>query len=172
MMADVGQGLHLSFSARVESGDTYRYRVDSQFKQKEAWRHRRKKTGITTVVPALQAEEYQSSPQVMLSHGDEDHVRKLKTIAKHINIHQLIMGKGWRERIPLMQEMKKASRFVAVGTSGRRRWKWNERRRGRSVAKGLSRAENEDSIPGARDSGEADDSSHGDASEEKIGKMS
>ena len=112
----------------------------SDFKQKEAWRHRKKKDqGITTVVPALQAEGLSELSQVMLSHGDEDHVGNLKTIAKHLTIRQLIIGKGM-EKIPLMQEMKKKYpkiqwRLVLTGDEWKVLW-----------PKGLSHAENEDSI--------------------------
>ena len=119
----------------------------SDFKQKEAWRHRKKKDqGITTVVPALQAEGLSELSQVMLSHGDEDHVGNLKTIAKHLTIRQLIIGKGM-EKIPLMQEMKKRYpkiqwRLVLAGDE----WKWNETKWKVLWPKGLSHAENEDSI--------------------------
>lgn len=70
----------------------------------------------------------------------------LKTIAKHLTIRQLIIGKGM-EKIPLMQEMKKKYpkiqwRLVLSGDV----WKWNETKWKVLWPKGLSHAENEDSI--------------------------
>ena len=81
----------------------------------------KKTKGITTVVPALQAEGLSELSQVMLSHGDEDHVGKLKKRSrKHLAIRQLIIGKGM-EKIPLMQEIKKeiSKDSVEIG-AGRR----------------------------------------------------
>ena len=148
VMVDVGQGDSILLLA---SGWNQATLIDtgglSDFKQKEAWRHRKKKDqGITTVVPALQAEGLSELSQVMLSHGDEDHVGNLKTIAKHLTIRQLIIGKGM-EKIPLMQEMKKRHptiqwRLVLAGDE----WKWNETKWKVLWPKGLSHAENEDSI--------------------------
>ena len=105
-MVDVGQGDSILLLAPGWNQATL---IDtgglSDFKKKEAWRHRKKKDqGITTVVPALQAEGLAELSQIMLSHGDEDHVGNLKAIAKHLTIRQLIIGKGM-ETIPLMQEM-------------------------------------------------------------------
>ena len=116
MMVDVGQGDSILLLAPGWNQATL---IDtgglSDFKQKEAWRHRKKKDqGITTVVPALQAEGLSELSQVMLSHGDEDHVGNLKTIAKHITIRQLIIGKGM-EKIPLMQEMKRSIQRFSGG---------------------------------------------------------
>ena len=148
VMVDVGQGDSILLLAQGWNQATL---IDtgglSDFKQKEAWRHRKKKDqGITTVVPALQAEGLSELSQVMLSHGDEDHVGNLKTIAKHLTIRQLIIGKGM-ETIPLMQEMKKKYskiqwRLVLAGDE----WKWNETTWKVLWPKGLSHAENEDSI--------------------------
>lgn len=148
VMVDVGQGDSILLLAPGWNQATL---IDtgglSDFKQKEAWRHRKKKDqGITTVVPALQAEGLSELSQVMLSHGDEDHVGNLKTIAKHLTIRQLIIGKGM-EKIPLMQEMKKKYpkiqwRLVLTGDE----WKWNETKWKVLWPKGLSHAENEDSI--------------------------
>ena len=148
VMVDVGQGDSILLLAPGWNQATL---IDtgglSDFKQKEAWRHRKKKDqGITTVVPALQAEGLSELSQVMLSHGDEDHVGNLKTIAKHLTIRQLIIGKGM-EKIPLMQEMKKRHptiqwRLVLAGDE----WKWNETKWKVLWPKGLSHAENEDSI--------------------------
>ena len=148
VMVDVGQGDSILLLAPGWNQATL---IDtgglSDFKQKEAWRHRKKKDqGLTTVVPALQAEGLSELSQVMLSHGDEDHVGNLKTIAKHLTIRQLIIGKGM-EKIPLMQEMKKRYpkiqwRLVLAGDE----WKWNETTWKGLWPKGLSHAENEDSI--------------------------
>ena len=148
VMLDVGQGDSILLLAPGWNQATL---IDtgglSDFKQKEAWRHRNKKDqGITTVVPALQAEGLSELSQVMLSHGDEDHVGNLKTIAKHLAIRQLIIGKGM-EKISLMQEMKKKYpkiqwRLVLAGDE----WKWNETKWKVLWPKGLSHAENEDSI--------------------------
>ena len=148
VMVDVGQGDSILLLAPGWNQATL---IDtgglSDFKQKEAWRHRKKKDqGITTVVPALQAEGLSELSQVMLSHGDEDHVGNLKTIAKHLTIRQLIIGKGM-EKIPLMQEMKKKYpkiqwRLVLTGDE----WKWNETTWKVLWPKGVSHAENEDSI--------------------------
>lgn len=148
VMVDVGQGDSILLLAPGWNQATL---IDtgglSDFKQKEAWRNRKKKDqGITTVVPALQAEGLSELSQVMLSHGDEDHVGNLKTIAKHLTIRQLIIGKGM-EKIPLMQEMKKKYpkiqwRLVLAGDE----WKWNETTWKVLWPKGLSHAENEDSI--------------------------
>ena len=148
VMVDVGQGDSILLLAPGWNQATL---IDtgglSDFKQKEAWRHRKKKDqGMTTVVPALQAEGLAELSQVMLSHGDEDHVGNLKTIAKHLTIRQLIIGKGM-ETIPLMQEMKKKYpkiqwRLVLAGDE----WKWNETTWKVLWPKGLSHAENEDSI--------------------------
>lgn len=148
VMVDVGQGDSILLLAPGWNQATL---IDtggiSDFKQKEAWRHRKKKDqGITTVMPALQAEGLSELSQVMLSHGDEDHVGNLKTIAKHLAIRQLIIGKGM-EKIPLMQEMKKKYpkiqwRLVLAGDE----WKWNETKWKVLWPKGLSHAENEDSI--------------------------
>ena len=148
VMVDVGQGDSILLLAPGWNQATL---IDtgglSDFKQKEAWRHRKKKDqGITTVVPALQAEGLSELSQVMLSHGDEDHVGNLKAIAKHLTIRQLIIGKGM-EKIPLMQEMKKRYpkiqwRLVLAGDE----WKWNETTWKVLWPKGLSHAENEDSI--------------------------
>lgn len=148
VMVDVGQGDSILLLAPGWNQATL---IDtgglSDFKQKEAWRHRKKKDqGITTVVPALQAEGLSELSQVMLSHGDEDHVGNLKTIAKHLAIRQLIIGKGM-EKISLMQEMKKKYpkiqwRLVLAGDE----WKWNETKWKVLWPKGLSHAENEDSI--------------------------
>ena len=148
VMVDVGQGDSILLLAPGWNQATL---IDtgglSDFKQKEAWRHRKKKDqGITTVVPALQAEGLSELSQVMLSHGDEDHVGNLKTIAKHLAIRQLIIGKGM-EKIPLMQEMKKRYpkiqwRLVLAGDE----WRWNETTWRVLWPKGLSHAENEDSI--------------------------
>ena len=148
VMVDVGQGDSILLLAPGWNQATL---IDtgglSDFKQKEAWRHRKKKDqGSTTVVPALQAEGLSELSQVMLSHGDEDHVGNLKTIAKHLTIRQLIIGKGM-EKIPLMQEMKKKYpkiqwRLVLSGDE----WKWNETKWKVLWPKGLSHAENEDSI--------------------------
>ena len=148
VMVDVGQGDSILLLAPGWNQATL---IDtgglSDFKQKEAWRHRKKKDqGMTTVVPALQAEGLAELSQVMLSHGDEDHVGNLKTIAKHLTIRQLIIGKGM-EKIPLMQEMKKRYpkiqwRLVLAGDE----WKWNETTWKVLWPKGLSQAENEDSI--------------------------
>ena len=148
VMVDVGQGDSILLLAPGWNQATL---IDtgglSDFKQKEAWRHRKKKDqGITTVVPALQAEGLSELSQVMLSHGDEDHVGNLKTIAKHLTIRQLIIGKGM-EKIPLMQEMKKKYptiqwRLVLAGDE----WKWNETTWKVLWPKELSHAENEDSI--------------------------
>ena len=147
-MVDVGQGDSILLLAPGWNQATL---IDtgglSDFKQKEAWRNRKKRDqGITTVVPALQAEGLSELSQVMLSHGDEDHVGNLKTIAKHLTIRQLIIGKGM-EKIPLMQEMKKKYpkiqwRLVLTGDE----WKWNETKWKVLWPKGLSHAENEDSI--------------------------
>ena len=148
VMVDVGQGDSILLLAPGWNQATL---IDtgglSDFKQKEAWRNRKKRDqGITTVVPALQAEGLSELSQVMLSHGDEDHVGNLKTIAKHLTIRQLIIGKGM-EKIPLMQEMKKKYpkiqwRLVLTGDE----WKWNETKWKVLWPKGLSHAENEDSI--------------------------
>ena len=148
VMVDVGQGDSILLLAPGWNQATL---IDtgglSDFKQKEAWRHRKKKDqGITTVVPALQAEGLSELSQVMLSHGDEDHVGNLKTIAKHLTIRQLIIGKGM-ETIPLMQEIKKRYpniqwRLVLAGDE----WKWNETTWKVLWPKSLSHAENEDSI--------------------------
>ena len=148
VMVDVGQGDSILLLAPGWNQATL---IDtgglSDFKQKEAWRHRKKKDqGITTVVPALQAEGLSELSQVMLSHGDEDHVGNLKTIAKQLTIRQLIIGKGM-EKIPLMQEMKKRYptiqwRLVLAGNE----WKWNETTWKVLWPKSLSHAENEDSI--------------------------
>lgn len=148
VMVDVGQGDSILLLAPGWNQATL---IDtgglSDFKQKEAWRHRKKKDqGMTTVVPALQAEGLSELSQVMLSHGDEDHVGNLKTIAKHLTIRQLIIGKGM-EKIPLMQEMKKRYpniqwRLVLAGDE----WKWNETMWKVLWPKDLSHAENEDSI--------------------------
>ena len=148
VMVDVGQGDSILLLAPGWNQATL---IDtgglSDFKQKEAWRNRKKRDqGITTVVPALQAEGLSELSQVMLSHGDEDHVGNLKTIAKHLTIRQLIIGKGM-EKIPLMQEMKKKYpkiqwRLVLAGDE----WKWNETKWKVLWPKGLSHAENEDSI--------------------------
>ena len=148
VMVDVGQGDSILLLAPGWNQATL---IDtgglSDFKQKEAWRNRKKKDqGITTVVPALQAEGLSELSQVMLSHGDEDHVGNLKTIAKHLTIRQLIIGKGM-EKIPLMQEMKKKYpkiqwRLVLAGDE----WKWNDTKWKVLWPKGFSHAENEDSI--------------------------
>ena len=148
VMVDVGQGDSILLLAPGWNQATL---IDtgglSDFKQKEAWRHRKKKDqGITTVVPTLQAEGLSELSQVMLSHGDEDHVGNLKTIAKHLTIRQLIIGKGM-ETIPLMQEMKKRYpkiqwRLVLAGDE----WKWNDTKWKVLWPKGFSHAENEDSI--------------------------
>lgn len=148
VMVDVGQGDSILLLAPGWNQATL---IDtgglSDFKQKEEWRNRKKKDqGITTVVPALQAEGLSELSQVMLSHGDEDHVGNLKTIAKHLTIRHLIIGKGM-EKIPLMQEMKKKYpkiqwRLVLTGDE----WKWNETKWKVLWPKDLSHAENEDSI--------------------------
>ena len=148
VMVDVGQGDSILLLAPGWNQATL---IDtgglSDFKQKEAWRNRKKKDqGITTVVPALQAEGLSELSQVMLSHGDEDHVGNLKTIAKHLTIRQLIIGKGM-EKIPLMQEMKKKYpkiqwRLVLTGDE----WKWNDTKWKVLWPKVFSHAENEDSI--------------------------
>ena len=148
VMVDVGQGDSILLLAPGWNQATL---IDtgglSDFKQKEAWRHRKKKDqGITTVVPALQAEGLSELSQVVLSHGDEDPVGNLITIAKHLTIRQLIIGKGM-ETIPLMQEIKKRYpniqwRLVLAGDE----WKWNETTWKVLWPKSLSHAENEDSI--------------------------
>lgn len=117
------------------------------FQKKDEWQHRKKRSqGETTVVPALEAEGLSELSQVMLSHGDEDHVGNLEVIAKHLSIRNIIIAKGM-EKIERMQKIKKSYpkikwKLVSAGDA----WNWNESRWEVLSPVHESNAENEDSI--------------------------
>lgn len=119
----------------------------SDFASKEEWKRRKRKPqGDTTVIPALQAEGLSELSQVMLSHGDEDHVGNLQAIAKQIKIKEIVIGKGM-ENLPLMQQLKRdypSIRWKLVSSGNE--WKWNQMKWQILWPKETSKGENDDSI--------------------------
>ena len=148
IMLDVGQGDSILL---VAPGWNQATLIDtgglSDFVSKEEWKRRKRKPqGVTTVIPALQAEGLSELSQVMLSHGDEDHVGNLQTIAQHIKIKEMVIGKGM-ENLPLMQQLKKdypSIRWKLVSSGNE--WKWNQMKWQILWPKETSKGENDDSI--------------------------
>ena len=148
IMIDVGQGDSILVMAPGWNQATL---IDtgglSDFASKEEWKRRKRKPqGDTTVIPALQAEGLSELSQVMLSHGDEDHVGNLQAIAKQIKIKEIVIGKGM-EKIPLMQQLKRdypSIRWKLVSSGNE--WKWNQMKWQILWPKYVSKGENDDSI--------------------------
>ena len=148
IMIDVGQGDSILV---VAPGWNQATLIDtgglSDFASKEEWRRRRRKPqGVTTVIPALQAEGLSELSQVMLSHGDEDHVGNLQAIAQQIKIKEMVIGKGM-EKLPLMQQLKRdypSIRWKLVSSGNE--WKWNQMKWQILWPKDTSKGENDDSI--------------------------
>lgn len=148
IMIDVGQGDSVLVMAPGWNQATL---IDtgglSDFASKEEWKRRKRKPqGDTTVIPALQAEGLSELSQVMLSHGDEDHVGNLQAIAKQIKIKEIVIGKGM-ENLPLMQLLKKdypSTRWKLVSSGNE--WKWNQMKWQILWPKDVSQGENDDSI--------------------------
>ena len=148
IMIDVGQGDSILVLAPGWNQATL---IDtgglSDFASKEEWKRRKRKSqGVTTVIPALQAEGLSELSQVMLSHGDEDHVGNLREIAQQIKIKEMVIGKGM-EKLPLMQQLKRDYpsirwKLVSLGNE----WKWNQMKWQILWPKDLSKGENDDSI--------------------------
>lgn len=148
IMIDVGQGDSVLVMAPGWNQATL---IDtgglSDFSSKEEWKRRKRKPqGDTTVIPALQAEGLSELSQVMLSHGDEDHVGNLQAIAKQIEIKEIVIGKGM-ENLPLMQQLKRdypSIRWKLVSSGNK--WKWNQMKWQILWPKYVSKGENDDSI--------------------------
>ena len=148
IMIDVGQGDSVLVMAPGWNQATL---IDtgglSDFASKEEWKRRKRKPqGDTTVIPALQAEGLSELSQVMLSHGDEDHVGNLQAIAKQIKIKEIVIGKGM-DKLPLMQQMKRdypSIRWKLVSSGNE--WKWNQTKWRILWPKDTSKGENDDSI--------------------------
>lgn len=148
ILIDVGQGDSILVMAPGWNQATL---IDtgglSDFASKEEWKRRKRKPqGDTTVIPALQAEGLSELSQVMLSHGDEDHVGNLQAIAKQIKIKEIVIGKGM-ENLPLMQQLKKdypSIRWKLVSSGNE--WKWNQTKWRILWPKDTSKGENDDSI--------------------------
>lgn len=148
IMIDVGQGDSILVVAPEWNQATL---IDtgglSDFASKEEWRRRKRKPqGVTTVIPALQAEGLSELSQVMLSHGDEDHVGNLQAIAQQIKIKEMVIGKGM-EKLPLMQQLKRdypSIRWKLVSSGNE--WKWNQMKWQILWPKDTSKGENDDSI--------------------------
>lgn len=148
ILIDVGQGDSILVMAPGWNQATL---IDtgglSDFASKEEWKRRRRKSqGVTTVIPALQAEGLSELSQVMLSHGDEDHVGNLKAIAQQIRIKEMVIGKGM-ENLPLMQQLKRdypSIRWKLVSSGDK--WKWNQMKWQILWPKDVSKGENDDSI--------------------------
>lgn len=148
IMIDVGQGDSILV---VAPGWNQATLIDtgglSDFASKEEWRRRKRKPqGVTTVIPALQAEGLSELSQVMLSHGDEDHVGNLQAIAQQIKIKEMVIGKGM-EKLPLMQQLKRdypSIRWKLVSSGNE--WKWNQMKWQILWPKDTSKGENDDSI--------------------------
>ena len=148
IMIDVGQGDSILVMAPGWNQATL---IDtgglSDFASKEEWKRRKRKPqGDTTVIPALQAEGLSELSQVMLSHGDEDHVGNLRTIAQQIKIKEMVIGKGM-EKLPLMQQLKRdypSIRWKLVSSGNE--WKWNQMKWQILWPKDTSKGENDDSI--------------------------
>ena len=148
IMIDVGQGDSILVMAPGWNQATL---IDtgglSDFASKAEWKRRKRKPqGDTTVIPALQAEGLSELSQVMLSHGDEDHVGNLQAIAKQIKIKEIVIGKGM-EKIPLMQQLKRdypSIRWKLVSSGNE--WKWNQMKWQILWPKYVSKGENDDSI--------------------------
>lgn len=148
IMIDVGQGDSVLVMAPGWNQATL---IDtgglSDFASKEEWKRRKRKPqGDTTVIPALQAEGLSELSQVMLSHGDEDHVGNLQAIAKQIKIKEMVIGKGM-EKLSLMQQLKRdypSIRWKLVSSGSE--WKWNQTKWRILWPKDTSKGENDDSI--------------------------
>ena len=148
ILIDVGQGDSILVMAPGWNQATL---IDtgglSDFASKEEWKRRKRKPqGDTTVIPALQAEGLSELSQVMLSHGDEDHVGNLQAIAKQIKIKEIVIGKGM-EKLPLMQQVKRdypSIRWKLVSSGNE--WKWNQMKWQILWPKDVSKGENDDSI--------------------------
>lgn len=148
ILIDVGQGDSILVMAPGWNQATL---IDtgglSDFASKEEWKRRKRKPqGDTTVIPALQAEGLSELSQVMLSHGDEDHVGNLQAIAKQIKIKEIVIGKGM-EKLPLMQQLKRdypSIRWKLVSSGDK--WKWNQMKWQILWPKYVSKGENDDSI--------------------------
>ena len=148
ILIDVGQGDSILVMAPGWNQATL---IDtgglSDFASKEEWKRRKRKPqGDTTVIPALQAEGLSELSQVMLSHGDEDHVGNLQAIAKQIKIKEIVIGKGM-EKLPLMQQLKRdypSIRWKLVSSGNE--WKWNQMKWQILWPKYVSKGENDDSI--------------------------
>lgn len=148
ILIDVGQGDSILVMAPGWNQATL---IDtgglSDFASKEEWKRRKRKPqGDTTVIPALQAEGLSELSQVMLSHGDEDHVGNLQAIAKQIKIKEIVIGKGM-EKLPLMQQLKRdypSIRWKLVSSGNE--WKWNQMKWQILWPKDVSKGENDDSI--------------------------
>lgn len=148
ILIDVGQGDSILVMAPGWNQATL---IDtgglSDFASKEEWKRRKRKPqGVTTVIPALQAEGLSELSQVMLSHGDEDHVGNLQAIAKQIKIKEIVIGKGM-EKLPLMQQVKRdypSIRWKLVSSGNE--WKWNQMKWQILWPKYVSKGENDDSI--------------------------
>ena len=148
ILIDVGQGDSILVMAPGWNQATL---IDtgglSDFASKEEWKRRKRKPqGVTTVIPALQAEGLSELSQVMLSHGDEDHVGNLQAIAKQIKIKEIVIGKGM-DKLPLMQQMKRdypSIRWKLVSSGNE--WKWNQTKWRILWPKDTSKGENDDSI--------------------------
>ena len=148
IMIDVGQGDSILVLAPGWNQATL---IDtgglSDFASKEEWKRRKRKSqGVTTVIPALQAEGLSELSQVMLSHGDEDHVGNLREIAQQIKIKEMVIGKGM-EKLPLMQQLKRdypSIRWKLVSSGNE--WKWNQMKWQILWPKDTSKGENDDSI--------------------------
>ena len=148
ILIDVGQGDSILVMAPGWNQATL---IDtgglSDFASKEEWKRRKRKAqGVTTVIPALQAEGLSELSQVMLSHGDEDHVGNLQAIAKQIKIKEIVIGKGM-EKLPLMQQVKRdypSIRWKLVSSGNE--WKWNQMKWQILWPKYVSKGENDDSI--------------------------
>ena len=148
IMIDVGQGDSILVLAPGWNQATL---IDtgglSDFASKEEWKRRKRKPqGDTTVIPALQAEGLSELSQVMLSHGDEDHVGNLQAIAKQIKIKEIVIGKGM-EKLSLMQQVKRdypSIRWKLVSSGNE--WKWNQMKWQILWPKDVSKGENDDSI--------------------------
>lgn len=148
ILIDVGQGDSILVMAPGWNQATL---IDtgglSDFASKEEWKRRKRKPqGVTTVIPALQAEGLSELSQVMLSHGDEDHVGNLQAIAKQIKIKEIVIGKGM-EKLPLMQQVKRdypSIRWKLVSSGNE--WKWNQMKWKILWPKYVSKGENDDSI--------------------------
>lgn len=148
ILIDVGQGDSILVMAPGWNQATL---IDtgglSDFASKEEWKRRKRKPqGVTTVIPALQAEGLSELSQVMLSHGDEDHVGNLQAIAKQIKIKEIVIGKGM-EKLSLMQQVKRdypSIRWKLVSSGNE--WKWNQMKWQILWPKDVSKGENDDSI--------------------------